>query len=409
MVTSSGDERLPRLPLSGDALLTPDPRYKELREQGPLARVLTPAGDEAWLSVRHAATKELFADSRLGRSHPEPEAAAKISDSGVLSGPAGNYETEKADHSFMRKLIAPSFSARRMARLGEYVQQVLDGYLEEMTEEHRRSGGPVDLHAFVTAPLPVRMIGELLGVPASDHDYFRPLADQASGMSGTAPQAAMQELASYAATLLELKRVEPAEDVISDLVAAQVEHPDFTDQAAIGILIMLLIAGHETTVSFTDAGVLFLLRDRSVMDALGADPAAAEDVVEEVLRLGSSGGVGMIRYAHTDVDVIAEDGAGATIKAGEAVILSMSSANRDERAFDEPMEFQPFAERAPHVGLGHGPHYCLGAPLARLEMRAVLSTLAQRLPGLQLAGDETEVIARRDSFMGGIESLPVTW
>ncbi|WP_018333783.1 cytochrome P450 [Actinomycetospora chiangmaiensis] len=409
-MTAGGDEPRPRLPLSGDALLRPDPRYGDLRDRGPLARVLTPAGDEAWLAVRYAETRALFADPRLGRSHPHPAEAARISDSGVQGGAAANYATEAADHAFMRRLVAPSFSARRVARLGQYVQQLLDGYLDEMIREHDRTGAPVDLHAWVTGPLPVRMIGELLGVPAADHGHFRDLADRAGGLRGTAPRAAIGELVGYATSLLECKRATPGDDVVSDLVAAQDEHPDFTDEAAVGILIMLLIAGHETTVSFTDMGVLLLLRHRAVLDALGRDASLADQVVEEVLRVGSSGGVGMVRYAHTDVDVVAADGTGTTIRAGDAVILSMSSANRDERAFDDPSEFRPFApSAAPHVGLGHGPRFCLGAPLARLEMRAVLSTLAARLPGLRLAGEESEVITRRDSFMGGIESLPVTW
>lgn len=167
----------------------------------------------------------------------------------------------------------------------------------------------------------------------------------------------------------------------------------------------LLFAGHETTVNRIDLGVLMLLTHTGHRDALVADPEGlVNTTVEEILRLSAPGGLGLVRYAHEDVEV-----SGVTIPRGDAVILSSPAANRDADAFTDAEDFDPTCRPNPHLSFGHGMHFCIGASLARTELRTVFTTLAQRLPGLTLAADVNDLDVRSDNVTGGISTLPVTW
>ena len=225
----------PQLPFDRPDVLTVAPLYDVLRRQGPVVPVRTPAGDPAWLVTRYEEARALFADPRLGRSHPAPAQASRVSDAAVMGGPSGDHATEAEDHARMRKLLTPAFSARRMRRLGEHVRAIVEACLDDMVEARDRDvaaggGGAVDLHAHLAFPLPVRVICELLGVPFADQEYFRGLSDRVSHLSaGADPHVAMAEFAAYTGRLAAAKRAEPGEDVISDLVAAQAADPRFTD------------------------------------------------------------------------------------------------------------------------------------------------------------------------------------
>ncbi|MFF4591648.1 cytochrome P450 [Amycolatopsis sp. NPDC001319] len=400
-------ERAPRLPFDRPNVLEIAPLYQVLRREGPIARVTTPAGDPAWLVTRFEEARAVFTDPRFGRSHPKPEEASAVSDAALLSGPRGDYETEEAEHARLRRLLVPAFSANRMRKLGEHVQELADRCLDELEAAHDAAGGePVNLHDFLSFPLPVLVICELLGVPYADRDKFRDLSDRIGVLdSGGDAKLAMDEFAAYMGELADKKRAEPAQDVVSDLVAAQADDPTFTDDDLGRLAAGLLFAGHETTSNRIDLGVLFLLTDLARRDALAADPEGrVHSTVEEILRMSAPGGLGLLRYAHEDVEI-----GGVAIRRGDAVMISTSSANRDAGVFADPEEFD--ADRKPnsHIAFGYGGFFCIGASLARTELRVVFSVLFRRFPNLRLAVDVDDLDVRSNRVTGGVSSVPVTW
>ncbi|GAB2805935.1 cytochrome P450 [Streptomyces daliensis] len=397
----------PQLPFPRPNVLDLAPVYEMLRREAPVTAVTTPAGDPAWLVTSYQEVRELLADARLGRSHPEPERAAQITTAAVQNGPTGDYATEERDHTRMRRLLTPAFSAKRMRLLSTHVQELVDGYVDRMIAEHDAAPGrAVDLHSALAFPLPVAVICRLLGVPEADRDVFRSLSERMATESpdGDALRA-REEFSQYMTGLAEAKRDTPTEDVISDLVRAQAADEGFDYAEMVRLCVGLLFAGHETTVNRIGLGTLFLLTRPERWRELAADPRARTDAtVEEIMRLGAPGDLGILRYAHTDVEV-----GGVTVRRGDAVILSLNSANRDPRAFSEAEEFTPGREERGHVGFGHGKHFCIGASLARIELRVVFETLARRLPGLRLAADLDELEVKTGHITGGVTSLPVTW
>lgn len=400
---SIAPERL-QLPLPRPNVLDLAPLYDVLRREAPIAPVTTPAGDPAWLVTRYEEVRLLLGDKRFGRSHPEPERASRISTAAVQDGPTGEYATEEADHARMRRLLTPAFSAKRMRMLSDHMGRLVETYLDEMTAEHEATG-VVDLHSRLAYPLPVAMICLLLGVPESDHELFARLSERmASTTIGEEAHQAREEFFRYMVGLVETKRPQLGEDVISDLVRAQSEDPSFDYVQMVRLCVGLLFAGHETTVNRIGLGTLFLLTDRSRWEALVADPEGRVDaVVEEVMRLGAPGDLGLLRYAREDVDI-----AGVTIHAGDAVVLSINAANRDAEVYSEAEEFNPDRPERTHLGFGHGAHFCIGASLARTELRVVFSALARRLPGMRLAKDLDDLEVRT-TLTGGVAELPVTW
>ncbi|GAA4900715.1 cytochrome P450 [Actinomycetospora succinea] len=395
---------LPQLPFPREGVLAISPLYDRLRAAGPITRVRTPAGDVVWLVTRYEEAKALFADRRLGRSHPKPEEAARVSDAGVMAGPSGDHEHEDADHSSMRRLLTPAFSAKRMRRLHDRVAELAEGLVDGLSpDEH----GVVDLHAGFSVPLPIFVICELLGVPVEDRVYFKDLSERMATLTGDDPAVAREEFERYTAGLAEAKRAEPGEDVISDLVAAQEHDPRLTDARLAELTVGLLFAGHETTVNRLSLGVVLLLVNPEVRDRLVADPAGSVDaVVEEVLRLAEPGGMGLLRYAHEDV-VVGEGAEEVTIARGDGVVIVTSAANRDEGAFDAAGAFDPDRTPNPHLSFGHGPHFCIGASLARTELRIGLTTLFTRLPDLALAVDPASLTLHTERLTGGLDTLPV--
>ncbi|MFJ3804025.1 cytochrome P450 [Streptomyces sp. NPDC090088] len=395
-----------RLPFARPNVLDLAPLYEVLRRQAPITPVTTPAGDPAWLVTRFEEVRDLLGDKRLGRSHPEPERASRITSAAVQEGPSGDYATEEADHTRMRRLLTPAFSARRMVMLSDHVRQLVDGCIDQLLAERAAApDGVVDLHAGLAFPVPVAVICRLLGVPETDRDHFASLsARMADYAIGDEAERAREEFNDYMVTLAETKRARPGEDVISDLVRAQSADTDFDYSEMIRLCVGLLFAGHETTVNRIGLGTLFLLTRPDQWRALTADPAGRVNAtVEEIMRLGAPGDLGLLRYAHTDVDV-----AGVTIRSGDAVILSINSANRDASVYTDAETFDPDRPERNHLGFGHGPHFCIGASLARTELRIVFAAVAERLPGLRLAKDVDDLQVRT-TLTGGVSELPVTW
>jgi cytochrome P450 len=394
-------ERL-QLPLSRPNVLELAPLYDVLRREAPIAPVTTPAGDPAWLVTRYEEVRLLLGDKRFGRSHPEPEKASRLSSAAVLDGPSGEYETEEADHARMRRLLTPAFSAKRMRMLSDHMGQLVDGYIDALVAS---PDDVVDLHSGLAYPLPVAMICRLLGVPESDHELFSRLSERMANLTiGEEAHHAREEFMRYMVGLVETKRPQLGEDVISDLIRAQDEDPSFDYEQMVRLCVGLLFAGHETTVNRIGLGTLFLLTERSRWEALVADPDGRVDaVVEEIMRLGAPGDLGLLRYAHEDVTI-----SGVTIERGDALVLSINAANRDATVYTDAESFNPDRPERTHLGFGHGAHFCIGASLARTELRVVFAALAKRLPNLRLA-KKLDELPLRATLTGGVAELPVTW
>ncbi|MFD2469437.1 cytochrome P450 [Amycolatopsis silviterrae] len=391
-----------QLPFARPNVLDIAPLYQVLRREGPIVPVTTPAGDPAWLVTAYEQAREVFADNRFGRSHPHPEEASAVSDAAVLNGPQGDFETEQEEHARLRRLLVPAFSANRMRRLGGRIQELADRCLDGM----EAAGSPANLHEHLSFPLPVLVICELLGVPYGDREKFRDLSDRIGVLdSGGDAEVAMTEFTAYMSGLADAKRANPGQDVVSDLVAAQADDPAFTDDDLGRLAAGLLFAGHETTSNRIDLGVLFLLTDLARRDALAADPEArVHATVEEILRMSAPGGLGLLRYAHEDVEI-----GGVRIPRGDAVMISTASANRDPSVFAEADEFDPDRKPNSHIAFGYGGYFCIGASLARTELRVVFTTLFRRFPNLRLAVPADELEVRANRLTGGVSQVPVVW
>jgi cytochrome P450 len=397
----------PRLPFARPNVLEIAPLYEVLRRQGPIVRVTTPTGDPAWLVTGFDQLRGVLSDPRFGRSHPAPEEASSLSDAAILSRPQGDHETEHAEHARMRKMLVPAFSANRIRRLAGHVQELADGCFDAMDRARaEQPGEPVDLHELLSFPLPVLVICELLGVPYEDRDTFRVLSERMGRTDiGTGADAALDEFAGYMGRLAAAKRRNPTQDVVSDMVRAQAEDPSFSDDDLARLAAGLLFAGHETTSNRIDLGALFLLTDPARRDALAADPEGrVHGVVEEVLRLSAPGGLGILRYAHDDVDL-----GGVPIARGDALVLSIGAANRDESVFPDAGRFDPDRKPNGHVAFAYGGWFCIGASLARTELRVVFGSLFRRFPGMRLAVGVDELEVRTNRVTGGVDRVPVLW
>ncbi|MFF0574714.1 cytochrome P450 [Streptosporangium saharense] len=393
----TGHDDLPRLPFDRKDPLDVPAMYRTLQTGEPVTRVRTATGDVAWLVSGYEEARQAFADRHLGRSAPDPDRAARISNSALIGGPMGDIETEKTRHERMRRMLTPAFSARRMAALAPHVQNLVDGLLDRMAEGPR----PTDLRQALSLPLPVLVICELLGVPYGDREHFRALADAMTDLADRERSAAaLAELGEYTRKIIVAKRDNPAGDVFSDLAAL-----DAPDEEIAALSAGLLFAGHETTVNRIDYGTLLLLANPAQRDALVADPSLVGSAVEEILRVAAPSNHGMPRYAHEDVTV-----GGKAIRRGEAVVISTTAANRDARVFADPDRFDiSRGLDEPHLAFGYAARYCIGASLARIELRAVFGTLFQRFPTLALAVPAEELVQRENSLTGGFERIPVTW
>ena len=378
-------------------------------------RVTSPAGDPAWFVSEYETIKRLLTDPRLGRSHPDPKHASRYSEAMIFGQPMAASPNEQAEHTAMRKLLSPSFSARRLALLRPRVQALVDGLLDEMAQK----SPPVDAHEAISFPLPALVICELLGVPVEDREDFRRWSDDAADMTdGARSRAGWKALWQYMRALIEHKRQQPAEDVLSDMVTASAKDAQqasdvktATADQVVPLAAGLLFAGHETTVAAIDKGIVLLLANPTQREALQHDPALVSQVLEEILRLplpvpvpDTGRASGLPRYANADI--VLDD---VTIHAGELVLLDLQGANLDPRRFPAPDTFDLARAANAHMTFGHGPHYCIGAPLARIELQAVFGTLFQRFPTLRLAMPAEQLRPRSHLLTGGLTALPVTW
>jgi cytochrome P450 len=386
-----------KLPLDQPDPLEPPAGLRDLQLRGSVHAVITAVGDPGWLVTGRTEALAWLDDDRLGRSHPDPARAARTGESMLFGGPSGAFDTEMADHTRMRALLQPHFTPARMRALRPRVQQLTGELLDSMAAGDR----PSDLVQAVAVPLPVLVICELLGVPASDRDRFRAWTRDAANVADRQrSMAGLGALFSYGQQLVAAKQDQPADDVISRLAAT----PGVGALEAAQLSMFLLFAGHETTVDQIGKGALQLLAAAGQWTALARDPSRVPAAVEEILRTTDKGGGGIPRYARENVQI-----GGVEIAAGELVIFDIGAANHDPAAFADPDRFDPGRDNRRHLAFGHGLRYCIGAPLARIELQVVFTALTGRFPDLRLAADPRELTVDTDTLTRSLARLPVTW
>ncbi|MGH3564921.1 MAG: cytochrome P450 [Pseudonocardia sp.] len=374
------------------------PLLRELQAMGPVHRVRTSVGDRAWLVTDYAEVRRLLADERLGRSHPDPGNAARIGESVLVSGPLGDYETEATDSARTRALLQPHFSPKRMRVLHSRVEALTQELLDDLTAQPQ----PADLIDAVGLPLPILVVCDLLGVPYEDREQYRGWIHAVADVTDRAGSAqALGELIVYGRELVARKHREGGDDITSRLCRT-----DGVSDDEIALLTMaLLFAGFETTSVHIGLGALLFLSNRDQWQAIVDDPGLVPSAIDEMIRAtpGPAGG-DIPRYARADIEIGA-----VTIPAGDLVLLDNSAANHDPATFPDPDRFDITRPTGTHLSFGHGPHYCIGAPLARIELQVVFAQLARRFPGMRLAVPVDELRLRSDMQTGGLIALPVTW
>ncbi|MBK1786231.1 cytochrome P450 family protein [Prauserella cavernicola] len=377
-----------------------------LREEGPVRPVHSRSGLPAWIVTGYAEAKALLSDPRLHKdASTRPELFANLrAASGAQASPSTLLLSEHLlnsdppDHTRLRRLVTKAFTAGTVARLRPRIEQIADELLDDLAG--RDEADLLEAYAF---PLPVTVICELLGVPAEDREKFR--AWSASLITASGPQeagTASKELAEYLTALLDRKRATPGEDLLSDLVHVSDEGDQLSEAELVSMAFLLLVAGHETTVSLIANGVLALLRAPDQLDALRADPSLLPGAVEEFLRFDGPINIATLRFTSEPVGV-----GDVEIPENALVFVSLLAANRDEKRFPEPERLDLTRQTGGHLAFGHGIHYCVGAPLARLEGEIAIGRLLDRFPGLALA-EATDRLRWRDStLVHALESLRV--
>ncbi|WP_027346286.1 cytochrome P450 [Hamadaea tsunoensis] len=389
-------------PFNNPAGLDLDPLYAQLRATEPLSRVRLPYGEEAWLATRYEDVKFILGDPRFGRAavigRDEPRTHPRQQDSGLLT-------MDPPNHTRLRKLVAKAFTNRRVETLRPRVTEIADGLLRDMKDLGDRG----DLVEGFATPLPIMVICELLGVPFTDRHNFQVWSEAIISTTSLPLETIMEymgALHAYMAGLVAQRREQETDDLIGALVRARDEDNDrLTEQEMVELLAGLLAAGHETTVTQIPNFVYVLLTNPGKWRELVADPTLIPNAVEELMRyvpLGTA--AAFARYASEDTEL-----GGVLVKAGEPVLGSLGSANRDERFFKDPDTLIFTRETNPHIGFGHGPHHCVGAQLARLELQVALGALTRNLPDLELAVPADEVPWKTGMLVRGLKELPVRW
>lgn len=395
------------LPYTDPAFVAdPFPLYRQLRDDGPVRRVVIAGGLEAWLVTRYEDGLAALSDSRLSsdvRDTSDPRLLKQLPDAEHAAMLGNMVHSDPPDHTRLRRLVSKAFTAHRVADMEPRVQAVTDRLLDAVVE-----AGRADLVADLALPLPVTVIGELLGVPVDERHEFQHWTDRMMTRGAEPPDPAVvneawEHMRAYITELVRAKRADPGDDLLSALVSARDEEQRLSEDELVAMVFLLLAAGYITTVNLIGGAVAMLLAHPDQLDLLRRDPGLLPGAIEEFLRYDGPVSPGIARFAREDVEI-----AGVRITRGETVLIGSALADRDPERFPEPDRLDITRPDNAHLAFGHGIHYCLGAPLARLEGRIAIGTVLRRLPGLALAVPPAEIPWRPGGLRGPL-TLPVTF
>lgn len=387
-----------------EARADPYPIYRRYREQSPVQR--SQVG--IWTFTRYRDILTILRDERFSADHRNAtvvnEFFAQETGPDPIREVAGKILlfTDPPDHTRMRTLVNKAFTPRAIEGLRSHISELVDGFLDGVADR-----GEMDVIADFAYPLPAYVICELMGVPVSDRDRFRgwsgeiaPIIDPITppDVLKKATETA-EQFGEYFAALVEERRRNPQDDLLSALIAAEEKEDRLTEEELLGLCVLIFIAGHETTQNLIGNGLLALLRNRDQLEMLRDDPSLARYAIEELLRYDSPVQL-TARPALEDVEID-----GHTIRAGEETVVILGAGNRDPAVFDDPEGLDITREKTSVLSFGAGFHFCLGAPLARLEGEVAFTKLLARFPDVELATDEPKW--RNTLTLRGLESLPV--
>jgi cytochrome P450 PksS len=387
----------------------PYPFYARLRAEEPVHRLILPTKEPVWLITRYDDVVKVLKDDRFAKDKhnaftPEQLARQPWFRKLFKSLQRNMLDVDPPDHTRLRALVSKAFTPRLVDSMRERIQTLTDELLDKVQKQ-----GSMDLIHDFALPLPATIIAEILGVPVKDHHKFhrwsKALIDAGAStwrMILAVPNALA--LMRYLRMIIKKRRAEPQDDLISSLAKAEEAGDTLSEDELLAMCLLLLVAGHETTVNLIGNGTLALLEHPDQLDKLRGDPALIKPAIEELLRFASPLETATERYAREDVPY-----GDKTIGRGDMVFAALASANRDERQFPDPDKLDITREPNRHLTFGLGVHFCLGAPLARLEGQIALNTLLQRATNLRLAVPREAVSWRRGLILRGLEALPVSW
>ncbi|WP_410601150.1 cytochrome P450 [Amycolatopsis sp. lyj-90] len=374
-----------RFPFDWPAGAEPPPELAALREE-PVVRVNLPSGDEAYLVTRYADVRDVLSDPRLSRNRDRPGAPRMtVEQTKIFQNP--KIDRDPPEHTRMRRLMAKAFTATRVESLRPHVQ----GAADELVDRLAGLTPPVDFAAEFAVPLTLRVICGLLGVPEEDSHRFR------SGVG---------EAWQYMGELIESRRAVPDDGLISELIRTHDEQDGSLSGHELHVwCVILLLAGYETTATQLGSSLVLLLRRPEQLALLREDPSLIPNAVEELLRCQVAGhSLSMLRYVTDDIEI-----GGVTVPKGSGVIPVLESANFDESVFPDPMRLDVTRDARRQLVFSAGPHFCLGAALARLELQVALHAVLQRFPGLRLAVDAEKLHHHDKPLELGFVEIPVSW
>ncbi|MFJ6798006.1 cytochrome P450 [Streptomyces sp. NPDC091268] len=393
------------LEISPDFVQDPYPVYAKLREQGPVHQVRAPGGRETWLVVGHDACRAAFNDPRLSRDWRRSGDIGQIINADQDDPSLAHMlMADPPDHTRLRRLVSREFTPRRVEALAPRIQQITDELLDAMEARPERRADLVDAFAF---PLPMTVICELLGVPELDRESFRGWSNEMVAPTGAEAEAdAYAQMPRYLTELIDAKRAAPGDDLLSGMIHAVDDGGDrLTPDELIGMSVLLLIAGHETTVNMIGNGMRALFAHPEQLADLRADlDGLLDGAIEEMLRYDGPVENSTERLALEDVEM-----GGVVIPAGSTVLISMADSDRDPARFEDADRFDIRRDARGHIAFGHGLHHCLGAPLARLEGRIALRSLLARFPDLARDAADAQLSWVPGMLIRGVRELPVRW
>jgi cytochrome P450 len=380
-------------------------QYERLRALGPVHRVILPSGMNGWLVVSYEEAREALTHPALLKD-PEPAAETLVAAGYVLNKPGVGLggqmlEADPPHHTRLRKLVSGVFTPKRSAALAPRIERIANDLIDNFP-----AGGETDLVSAFTAPLPVTVIAELLGIPEAHRDDFRTWTSKALNVRAPDHQASIASLHRLLTEIVASKRRRPEDDLLSAMVTVRdSEDGSLSEQELIGTALLLVVAGHETTVNLLGNSVLALLANPEQLQLLREQPQLMPAAVEEFLRYDTSVEHSTHRYAAADLVI-----GGQKIPRGSIVVVALSSASHDAPLPEgkSPMVLDIAGPPGKHLSFGHGIHHCLGAPLARLEATIALSTLLRRVIRLELSIPPEEIKWIGSGMMRGALSIPVS-
>ncbi|MFD5322373.1 cytochrome P450 [Streptomyces sp. NPDC127092] len=393
---------LPAYPQARSCPFQPPAGYDSYRARGPVSLVELYDGRRVWAVSGHEEARTVLLDAATyssDRIHPHyPATAPRFEAARKVRNFIG---MDPPEHTVQRRMLLSTFTVKKVNALRPGIQRLVD----ELIDAIEAKGPTADLVPDFALPVPSIVICELLGVPYADHAFFEQQSRRVvTGTTSLEDSAdAFAQLSSYLDGLIRRKEREPGDGLLDTLIAEQLTPGHLSHRDLVDIALLLLVAGHETTASAIALGVFTLLQHPGQLAALRADATLLPTAVEELLRYMAIAD-GVARFATKDTEL-----AGHRIKAGDGVIVVISTANRDEDAFPGADAFDVARGARHHISFGHGVHQCIGQNLARAEMEIALSTLFRRLPGLRLAVPSGALPLKEPGGVQGIWELPVTW